>query len=207
MAGSGRRVDRGPVVQDAARIGERLKSPVAVMAAHAGVPKPAEWEIVQDWMDRALVDPRIARPGALENLLGHVRRLREHVHRERGRTIVDPVDHLPDRVDFDNQQDRPERLLLHHRGLERRLDQRRRSDVQIIGVDLTAEQDRARVEQTHQPVEGPAVDHTPVVGTLSRIGLRTKDFVDSNAGRRREDSALPESNVARAADERSRHDN
>ena len=51
--------------------------------------------------------------GDVEDPVGDVRVLGEHVEAERARPGIDEVDHLLDAVDFQHRQDRSENLLLH----------------------------------------------------------------------------------------------
>ena len=75
---------------------------------------------------------------ALEDLVDDRLVIAEDVEPERVGPLVDPVDHLLDRIDLEHRQDRAEDLLLHDLRVERDVDEHRRRDVELGGVGLAA---------------------------------------------------------------------
>ena len=106
------------------------------------------------------------------------------VEPERGGPLVDPVDHLLDRIDLEHRQDRAEDLLPHDLRVERDVDEHRRRDVELVGVGLAACGDGSVRDQPGQAVEGPAVDDPAVVRALSS-GRRRRSRGSPLSGERR----------------------
>jgi hypothetical protein len=72
-------VDLSAVVEDAARICERFKTPSTVVLPHTRVAHASKRKSWNQRMDRTIVDFGIARFGRVENPLGHAKVFGEHV--------------------------------------------------------------------------------------------------------------------------------
>ena len=72
---------------------------------------PNERELGNQRLDGAVVDARVTGIGGLEDPVGDVVVIGEHVQAERSRALVDPVEHGPDRVNCEHPQDRVESPL------------------------------------------------------------------------------------------------
>ena len=72
-------INLGAVIQDAARVGERLETPPAVVLAHPRVAHTSKGKFGDERVDRAVVDHRVARLGRVEDALGDTEILGEDV--------------------------------------------------------------------------------------------------------------------------------
>src|SRR5438093_10540724 len=75
-------VEPRAVVQNAARVRVGAESPLAVVFTHSGISDAAEWQVMDDWVQGALIDRRIPRRRRVQDLLDYRLILGEHVQTE-----------------------------------------------------------------------------------------------------------------------------
>ena len=163
------RVDAGAMIEDAARVGERLEAPPAVIFAHARIPGPAERKFRDHGMDRAIVDGRVARPGGVQNAFGDAGVFGEHIQSKRRGPAVDPLDDRVDGGNLEHRQDWAEHLLFHDRRILGDVHEHGRRDITLGGVALAADDHFSAFHQPNKAIEVPRVDHPPIVRTRFRI--------------------------------------
>src|SRR5262245_65693723 len=109
-----------------------------MILSHPGTANAAEGQIVNEWLDRAVIDGSIAGCRGGQDLLRHDLILGEQVEAKRARPRVDEVDHLFDVADLQNREDRAEDLFLHYGRVWRHIRQNGRRDEAVTCVVLTA---------------------------------------------------------------------
>src|SRR5467141_2148836 len=162
-------IENGAVIEDAARIRVCAESPLPVIFPHPGISNAAEWQLMNQRLDRAIVHARIARGCRVEDLLSHAMVRRKYVKSERTWPRADELNDLLNSADLQDRKNRPKDFFLHRRGVEWHIYENRGSDVPFGRVALTAMADRPALEQAPQSLEVMGTDDTTVVRTLPRI--------------------------------------
>src|SRR5215472_1698177 len=93
-------VDPGAVIQDAARVGERLEARPASVLAHPRVADAPEWQTGSKRLDRAFVDACGARHRRVEDARGYARVLGEHIDSKSRGPAIHRLDDRLNRGDF-----------------------------------------------------------------------------------------------------------
>src|SRR5216683_4891171 len=122
-------IENSAVIQNAARIGVGAEAPLPVIFPHPGTSNAAEWQVVDQRLDRAIVHAGIARDRQVEDLLGHAMVRRKYVESEGTWPRVNEVNDLRNTADLHDREDWAEDFFLHCRGVERHIHEDRGSDV------------------------------------------------------------------------------
>ena len=101
--------------EHAALVGEGVKGLLAVVAAHARVPYPAERLVLAGQVEDGVIDAAAAEGAAVQNLLHDCLVLGEQVQRQGSLVGSDVLDALLQIIVGKQRQDGPENLLLHDR--------------------------------------------------------------------------------------------
>ena len=167
-----RNADARGTAQDGAAVRKGRKAVFPVIAAHAGLPHPAERQVRVDELPDGIVDARPARRSAAQDAFGCGAVLAEHIESERFFVRVDVGDRLLLRVVREHGQERPEQLFAHAGGASDlpRAEQRR-LDIALRLVDRAAVHDRFRILlQDHaEAAHLPPVHDPPVIGARLRV--------------------------------------